>query len=220
MKLNHFIDHTLVKPAVTMAEIDILCKEALEYQFAAVCVPPHFVKQCKIFLNGSAVKVSTVIGFPFGYSAIEAKLAEILLSIVDEADELEVVINYTAIKNNDWQYISNEINHIVPIVKNSGKCLKIIIESGILNQDELEKCCKIYGIAQVDFLTTSTGFSENGATVETIKTMREQLPEAVKIKASGNIVSYEFAKQLVDAGASRLGCGAGVEIVKKQISSL
>ncbi|MEJ7681499.1 MAG: deoxyribose-phosphate aldolase [Segetibacter sp.] len=125
---------------------------------------------------GTNVKVATVIGFPFGYSAIEAKLAEILLAIVDGADELDVVVNIMAIKNNDWLYVSNEINHIIPIVKSKGKIIKIIIESGVLTQDELLKCCELYGAAGIDFLKTSTGYAEKGATAEAVRIMRENLP--------------------------------------------
>lgn len=213
MKLNSYIDHTILKPTTLIADVEKLCAEAKEHGFAAVCIPPPFVKISKAFLIGTNVKVATVIGFPFGYSAVEAKLAEILLSIVDGADELDVVVNIAAIKNNDWQYISNEINHIVPVVKNKGKVIKTIIESGILLEDELLKCCELYGAAGIDYLKTSTGYAEKGATVEVVRIMRKNLPAGVQIKASGGIRTYEFAKQLIDAGATRLGCSASVGIV-------
>src|SRR4051812_17525747 len=121
MKINQYIDHTILKPTTLVSDIENICNEAKEYNFAAVCVPPPFVKKSKELLSGTNVKVATVIGFPFGYSATEAKLAEILLSIVDGADELDVVINLLALKNNDWLYLSNEINHIMPVVKSKGK---------------------------------------------------------------------------------------------------
>jgi deoxyribose-phosphate aldolase len=179
-------------------------------------VPPLFVKKSKELLEGSGVKVATVIGFPFGYSAIEAKLAEILLAIVDGADELDVVINFTAIKNNDWLYAANEINHLMPVIKKKDKVIKVIIESGVLTQDELLKCCELYGAAGIDYLKTSTGFAEKGATLEAVKTMRENLPAHVKIKASGGIKTFEFANQLIAAGATRLGCSASVAIIEEQ----
>jgi len=216
MKINHYIDHTILKPVTVIAQIKNVCAEAKEYEFAAVCVPPLFVKKSKELLDGSEVKVATVIGFPFGYSAIEAKLAEILLAIVDGADELDVVINFTAIKNNDWLYAANEINHLMPVVKKRDKVIKVIIESGVLTQDELLKCCELYGAAGIDYLKTSTGFAEKGATLEAVKTMRENLPEHVKIKASGGIKTYEFAHQLIGAGATRLGCSASVAIIEEQ----
>src|SRR4051794_11258350 len=216
MKLNQYIDHTILKPTTLIGEVEKLCSEAKEYAFAAVCVPPPFVKIAKALLVGSNVKVSTVIGFPFGYSAVEAKLAEILLAIVDGADELDVVVNILAIKNNDWQYISNEINHIVPVIKSKQKVVKIIIESGVLSGDELLKCCELYGAAGIDYLKTSTGYAEQGATLEAVTTMRKNLPSHVQIKASGGIRDYAFAKQLLDAGATRLGCSASVAIVQGQ----
>lgn len=216
MKINHYIDHTILKPVTVTAQIKKVCAEAKQYEFAAVCVPPLFVKKSKELLEDSKVKVATVIGFPFGYSAIEAKLAEILLAIVDGADELDVVINFTAIKNNDWLYAANEINHLMPIIKKNDKVIKVIIESGVLTQDELLKCCELYGAAGIDYLKTSTGFAQTGATIEAVKTMRENLPPPVQIKASGGIKTYKFAEQLIAAGATRLGCSASVAIVEGQ----
>lgn len=214
MDLSKYIDHTILKPTTLLSDIEKLCTEAKKYHFAAVCIPPNFVKKAKVLTEGSAVKVATVIGFPFGYSAVEAKIAEILLAIVDGADELDVVINISAIKNNDWLYLANEINHIMPIIRSKNKVIKIIIESGILTDDEIIKCCEIYGLAGIDYLKTSTGYAEKGASVEAVKLFRLHLPDAVQIKASGGIRDYAFAKQLIDAGATRLGCSAGVAIVQ------
>ena len=213
MQLNKYIDHTILKPTTLVADIEKLCAEAILYQFAAVCVPPPFVKLAKRLVQGTTVKVATVIGFPFGYSAVEAKISEIVLAMIDGADELDVVINLIALKNNDWQYLANEINHIMPVAKSKGKGVKIIIESGLLTDDEIIKCCDIYAAAGIDYLKTSTGYAEKGATVETVKLMRKHLANAVHIKASGGIRTYEFAKQLVEAGATRLGCSASVAIV-------
>lgn len=214
MQLNKYIDHTILKPTTLIADIEKLCAEAQQYQFAAVCVPPPFIKLARHLLQGSPVKVATVIGFPFGYSAVEAKIAEIVLAMIDGAEELDIVINLIALKNNDWQYLANEINHIMPVAKSKGKVVKIIIESGILTNDEIIKCCDIYGVAGIDYLKTSTGYAEKGASVEAVKLMRLHLADQVKIKASGGIRTYEFARQLVEAGAERLGCSAGVAIVQ------
>ncbi|HRI19311.1 MAG TPA: deoxyribose-phosphate aldolase [Panacibacter sp.] len=216
MKLNAYIDHTILKPTTLITDIEKLCGEAIEYSFAAVCVPPTFVKKATQLLEGSAVKTATVIGFPFGYSAIEAKIAEAVLAMIDGADELDMVINLIALKNNDWAYLANEINHIMPVVKQKKKAIKIIIESGILTDDEIIKCCGLYGAAGIDFLKTSTGYAERGATAEAVKLMRKHLPQHVQIKASGGIRTYEFARELVEAGAGRLGCSAGVAIVQQQ----
>ncbi|MBW0178576.1 deoxyribose-phosphate aldolase [Sediminibacterium sp.] len=212
--LHHYIDHTILKPTTLIADIERLCDEAKQYSFAAVCVPPNFVKKAKSLLEGTDVKVATVIGFPFGYSAVESKIAEIVLAMVDGADELDVVINISAIKNGDWVYLANEINHIMPIVKSKNKVIKIIIESGVLTDDEIIKCCELYGVAGIDYLKTSTGYAEKGATIEAVKLFRLHLPAQVHIKASGGIRDHIFAQQLVEAGATRLGCSAGVAIVK------
>ena len=213
MPLNKYIDHTILKPTCLVSDIKKLCAEAKQYDFAAVCVPPNFVKLAKEQVAGSAVKVATVIGFPFGYSATEAKIAEIILAMVDGADELDVVANISAIKNGDWAAIADEINHIMPIIRSKGKAVKIIIESGVLTDEEIIKCCDIYGVAGIDFLKTSTGYAEKGASVEAVKLFRKHLPEAVHIKASGGIRDYATAKQMIDAGATRIGCSAGVAIV-------
>ena len=213
MPLNKYIDHTILKPTCLVSDIEKLCAEAKQYDFAAVCVPPNFVKLAKEKLVGSTVQVATVIGFPFGYSATEAKIAEIILAMVDGADELDVVANIAAIKNGDWSAIADEINHIMPIIRSKNKVVKIIIESGVLTDDEIIKCCDIYGIAGIDYLKTSTGYAEKGASVEAVKLFRKHLPDQVQIKASGGIRDYATAQLMIDAGATRIGCSAGVAIV-------
>lgn len=211
--INKYIDHTLLKPTCLVSEIIKLCAEAVLYDFAAVCVPPNFVKLAKEKTQGSTVKVATVIGFPFGYSATESKIAEVILAMVDGADELDVVANISAIKNADWSFIADEINHLMPIIRSKGKVIKIIIESGVLTDQEIIACCDIYGIAGIDFLKTSTGYAEKGATVEAVQLFRKHLPEAIQIKASGGIRDYATAKQMIEAGATRIGCSAGVAIM-------
>ena len=216
--LNKFIDHTLLKPTCLVSDIEKLCAEAKKYDFAAVCVPPLFVKLAKEKTEGTSVKVATVIGFPFGYSATEAKIAEIILAMVDGADELDVVANISAIKNGDWTAIADEINHILPIVRSKQKVIKIIIESGVLTNDEIIKCCDIYGVAGIDYLKTSTGYAEKGASVEAVALFRKYLPDNVQIKASGGIRDYATAQSMIEAGATRIGCSAGVAIVSGAIT--
>ena len=217
MRINQYIDHTLLKPTALIADIEQLCNEALQYNFAAVCVPPPLIKIAKKQLQNSIVKVATVIGFPFGYSAAEAKIAETLLAIVDGADELDMVINLIALKNNDWQYLANEINYVMPVIRQNNKLIKIIIESGILSDEEIIRCCELYGVTGVDFLKTSTGYAEKGASVHAVKLMRSHLPAQIKIKASGGIKTYQFAKELIETGADRLGCSSSVQIVLSQL---
>ncbi len=215
MNIAPYIDHTILKPTTTIKEVEQLCAAALQYGFAAVCVPPLFVRNARGFLSGAAVQVATVIGFPFGYSAIEAKVAEIVLAIIDGADELDVVINISAIKNNDWQFLANEINAILPIIKNKHKVIKVIIESGILTDEEIIRCCDLYGAAGVDFMKTSTGYAEKGATVAAVQLMRKHLSNKVRIKASGGVKTYAFAQSLIAAGADRLGCSSSIAIVNE-----
>lgn len=217
MLLNRYIDHTVLKPTTTLDNIRQLCMEAVEYDFAAVCIPPPFVKLAKTFVGNTNTKVATVTGFPFGYSAIEAKVAETVLAIIDEADELDMVANLLAIRNGDWKYLEKEIATIMPIIRNKGKVIKVIIESGILLEEEIIRCCQLYAKYQVDFVKTSTGYAEKGATVAAVKLMRANLPANIQIKASGGIRTFEFAKELIDAGATRLGCSGSVEIMKASV---
>jgi len=216
MNIASFIDHTVLKPTTTIEDAEKLCREAVEYGFAAVCIPPPFVKKVKMILDPTPVQVATVIGFPFGYSATEAKIAETVLAIVDGADELDMVINLVALRMSDWDFLTKEIRLVTEVVHNKGKIIKVIIESGILTNDEIIQCCQAFGALGIDLMKTSTGYAEKGATVEAVQLMRRHLPAAVKIKASGGIKTYAFAKQLVAAGAARLGCSASVQIVKEQ----
>lgn len=218
MDINRYIDHTILKPATTLENIKQLCMEAVEYNFAAVCVPPPFVKIAHQFVGNTNTKVATVTGFPFGYSCVEAKVAETVLAIIDQADELDMVINITALKNNDWAYLEKEIATILPIVRKKEKVIKVIIESGILLEEEIIRCCELYGKYQVDFVKTSTGYAEKGASVEAVKLMRAHLPSNIQIKASGGIRTFAFASELIEAGATRIGCSGSVEIMKESLA--
>lgn len=217
MELARYIDHTVLKQTTTLEDIKQLCMEVVEYNFAAACVPPPFVKLAKTFLGSTASKVATVVGFPFGYSALEAKVAETVLAIVDDVDELDMVINISALKNNDWEYLEKEIATVMPIIRSKHKVIKVIIESGILLEEEIIKCCELYSSYQVDFLKTSTGYAEKSATVAAVQLMRRHLPQNIQIKASGGIRTFAFAEELIAAGATRLGCSGSVAIVKEQL---
>lgn len=213
MKLNSLIDHTVLRQDTSLSDVTRVCNEAIQYGFAAVCIPPSYVKIASELLRDSEVKVSTVVGFPFGYQEWGTKELEILLACEKGADELDMVMNVAAAKDGDWKYIENEILSILPLVRQYGKTLKVIIESGILTDAEIIHCCRVYSKAGVDFVKTSTGFAEKGATVEAVKLLREHLPHQIQIKASGGIRTYAFAKALVDAGASRLGSNSSVDII-------
>ncbi len=213
MRIASYIDHTILKSTCLISEIEKICSEAVEYGFAAVCIPPPFVKRTKVILSPTTVKVATVLGFPFGYAAIESKVAEAVLALVDGADELDMVINLIALKNGDWDYLEKEITLIQQVIRQRGRIIKVIIESGMLTNEEIVKACNLYGKKGVDFLKTSTGYAEKGASIEAVQLMRKHLPSTVSIKASGGIKTYEFAIQLIEAGAKRLGCSASVAIV-------
>jgi deoxyribose-phosphate aldolase len=216
MSIASYIDHTVLKQTTSMADIKKLCDEAMQYGFAAVCVPPPLVRNAKTMLKDSKVKTATVIGFPFGYSAAKAKLFESRQAIDDGADELDVVINLIALKNQAWTYLEAELKYIIEAVREAGRLIKVIIESGVLTTEEIIKCCEIYSKAGVDFLKTSTGYAEKGASLEAVQLMREHLPSNIQIKASGGIRNYTFARQLIGAGADRLGCSASVDIVREE----
>jgi deoxyribose-phosphate aldolase len=217
MNIASFIDHTVLKPTTTNQEVKELCNEAKEYGFAAVCVPPPLVKNAKNFLKDSAVRVATVIGFPFGYSNAKAKIFETQQAIEDGADEMDFVINLIALRGKAWNYLESEIKYIVQEIHQNERLIKVIIESGILTDDEIVQCCEIYAKAGVDYLKTSTGYAEKGATPEAVQLMRKALPSSIKIKASGGIRNFVFARQLIGAGADRLGCSASVTIMKEQL---
>jgi deoxyribose-phosphate aldolase len=213
--LNKYIDHTILKPTTTLDDLKNICMEAVEYDFAAVCIPPPFVKLAKTFVGNTSTKVATVVGFPFGYSAIEAKVAETVLAIVDGADEIDMVANLLAIRNKDWAYVEKEIATMMGIIRSHSKVIKVIIESGILLDEEIIKCCELYAKYQVDFVKTSTGYAEKGATVHAVELMRANLPANIQIKASGGIRTFTFAQELIAAGATRLGCSGSVALMKE-----
>ena len=209
-----YIDHTLLKPTALLPDIKQLCEEAIAFEFAAVCVPPVFVSNTRDFISSSSVKLATVIGFPFGYSVPKAKLAEVQQAIREGAEELDIVINIAALKNKSWNFLQMEMRPLVDVIHENESVVKVIIESGILTRDEILQCCEIYSALDVDFIKTSTGYAEKGATIEAVELMRTNLPFNIKIKASGGIKSYKFARELVEAGADRLGCSSSIAIVQ------
>lgn len=219
MSLAQFIDHTILKNTTTAADVDKLCREAVGYHFAAVCIPPYYVQDARKLLGDSSVQLATVIGFPFGYHHYKTKAEEARIAVSEGADELDLVMNIAAFKTNDIAYVEMEIGVISEITSKHKKTLKVIIESGVLSDEEIIKCCELYQHYPVQFLKTSTGYADKGASVEAVKLMRKHLPEGIQIKASGGIRDAVFAKQLVAAGATRLGCSASVAIVKGETAS-
>lgn len=214
MSIAHYIDHTVLKQDTRLADVATACAEALQNRFASVCIPPFFVSAAKEKLAGSAVKVATVIGFPFGYSHFEAKKAEAMNALASGADELDMVINVAALVSGDMQTLISEIEAITNALKEQATTLKLILETGILADEQIIACCELYQKYPVQFLKTSTGYAAKGATVAAVALMRTRLPQSIQIKASGGIRDFTFAQELIDAGATRLGCSASVAIVK------
>ncbi len=217
MELTQYIDHTCIRPDTTIPDVEKLCSEAIEHKFQTICVPPLFVKMAKALTAEAAVKCAAVIGFPFGYSAIEAKVAEIVLAIIDGADEIEMVINTGAVKNNDWQYLASEINTVVPVVRSRGKKITVILETGLMTEEEIIRCCDIYGAAGVDFVKAGTGTMENALVAEQVKLIRKHLAEPVHIKAASGIKNYSDAKNLFNAGANRLSCHNSLKLLQEAL---
>lgn len=213
MELSHYIDHTILKQTTVDRDIEKLCHEAQSYNFASVCVPPNFVKMSTELLKDTSVKVATVIGFPFGYSCIQAKEAEIKQALEDGADEFDIVLNISNIKNEKWDEIKKEVNTLNSLVQSQNKISKIIIESGILSDKEIIICCQICAENNVNYVKTSTGYAESGASIRSVKLMRENLPESIKIKASGGIRTAQNVIDLIQAGAERIGASAGISII-------
>lgn len=212
--LARMVDHTLLKPDATHDQIAQLCYEARKYEFASVCVNPTHVKLCAELLRGAPVKVCTVIGFPLGASSPEVKVYETETAIRDGATEIDMVINVGALKAKDFNLVAQDINEVVRVAHATGAIVKVIIETSLLDQDEKVTACLLSKEAGADFVKTSTGFSGGGATVDDIALMRRVVGPEIGVKASGGVRTYEDAKNLVDAGATRLGASAGVKIVQ------
>ncbi|HHV26022.1 MAG TPA: deoxyribose-phosphate aldolase [Tissierellia bacterium] len=213
LNITSIIDHTLLKPEATKEMIEKLCSEAKEYNFFSVCVNPYYVKTAKEELEGSNVKIATVIGFPLGSTPKEVKAFEALEAIKNGADELDMVINIGALKDGDYTTVEEDIKAVVNEAADNA-LVKVIIETCLLDDEEKKKACEIAKAAGADFVKTSTGFSTGGATVEDVKLMREVVGEDLGVKASGGIRDYETAKKMVEAGASRIGASSSIEIAK------
>jgi deoxyribose-phosphate aldolase len=218
MKINQYIDHTALKAETNIKQIEKLCAEAKEYEFFSVCVNSYYVKKAAALLSGSNVKVCTVVGFPLGASTMETKRFEAMKACAEGAREIDMVINVSAIKSLDWQYVLDDMSSLAQVVHQQSGLLKVILETCLLTEEEKRKACELAVKANVDFVKTSTGFSTSGATVEDIKLMRS-IVGTMGVKASGGIRDAETARKMIEAGATRLGTSASVEIVKGLTSS-
>jgi deoxyribose-phosphate aldolase len=219
MKLNQYIDHTLLKPEANFSQIQKLCQEARDHQFFSVCINSYFVKKAVSLLSQSQVKVCTVVGFPLGASTMETKRFEAMKAVAEGALEIDMVMNISAVKSGEWQYVVDDMSSLAQVCHQQGAILKVILETCLLTDEEKKQACELAVKAKVDFVKTSTGFSTAGATVEDVKLMRSMVGPKMGVKASGGIRNTETALAMIAAGATRLGTSASVEILKGETST-
>ena len=209
------IDHTLLKPDATRDEIEALCREASEYRFASVCVNPTWVATCARILKGSAVAVCSVVGFPLGATTADAKQYEARRAIFDGAREIDMVINVGALKSGDLHLVEQDIHGVTLACRDANALSKVIIETALLTDDEKVTACTLAKAAAADFVKTSTGFGPGGATAADVALMRRIVGGEMGVKASGGVRTLEGVKEMVAAGATRIGASAGVRIVQQ-----
>ncbi|MEZ7605591.1 deoxyribose-phosphate aldolase [Streptococcus sp. 27098_8_113] len=217
MKLNKYIDHTLLKPDASQEQIETLIEEAKKYDFASVCVNPTWVSFAAQALKATDVKVCTVIGFPLGANTPELKAFETSDAIQNGANEIDMVMNIGALKSRNFDLVERDIRAVVEAAK--GTLVKVIIETCLLTDDEKVKACQIAQKAGADFVKTSTGFSTGGATVADVALMRKTVGPDMGVKASGGARSYEDALAFIKAGATRIGASSGVAIMEGDVAN-
>ena len=213
MELNKYIDHTLLKPEATKEQITKLCQEARQYDFASVCVNTCYVPLAKQLLAGSDVKVCCVVGFPLGAMNTVSKAFEAKTAVENGAQEVDMVINIGALKDKDYDYVTKDIAAVVEASKPA--IVKVIIEACLLTDEEKVEACKSSMNAKAEFVKTSTGFSTHGATPEDVALMKKTVGNVCKVKAAGGVRSYDDAMKMIEAGADRLGCSAGIKVMEE-----
>lgn len=213
MELNKYIDHTLLKPEATKEQITKLCQEARQYDFASVCVNTCYVPLAKQLLAGSDVKVCCVVGFPLGAMDTVSKAFEAKTAVENGAEEVDMVINIGALKDKNYDYVTKDIAAVVEASKPA--IVKVIIEACLLTDEEKVEACKCSMNAKAEFVKTSTGFSTHGATPEDVALMKKTVGDICKVKAAGGVRSYDDAMKMIEAGADRLGCSAGIKVMEE-----
>jgi len=208
---SSLIDHTNLRPDALHLDIEILCKEAIQYKFASVCINPVYVSYAKSILKDENPKVCSVVGFPLGADSEEMKYAEARFLIFQGVDEIDMVMNIAFLKERKLDLVKNETKKVVEAA--DGNCVKVIIETSLLNQDEKALACNIVMESGAAFVKTSTGFSSSGATLEDVRLIKKLVGDRVGIKASGGIKTNNEALKLIEAGATRIGTSRGVEII-------
>lgn len=216
--IESYIDHTILKSDASLNDISTLCREAIENNFASVCINPCFVPMAKSLLKESDVKVCTVIGFPLGATTSKSKAFEAKEAIENGASEIDMVINIGMLKSGDLEYVKNDIKCVAK--ECTGKAiLKVIIETALLTNEEKISVCNISKEAGADFVKTSTGFSTGGATVEDVMLMKSVVGDKLKVKASGGVRTYEDAEKMIKVGADRIGTSKSINILQESATS-
>jgi len=218
-EIARLIDHTLLKPDATRAQIEALCAEAREHGFATVCVNPTWVRLCAERLHGCETRVCTVAGFPLGATAPEVKAFETARAIADGACEVDMVMNVGALKSGDLRLVERDIAGVVAACRHGGAVSKVIIEAALLSDDEKVKACVIAKAACADFVKTSTGFGPGGATAADVALMRRVVGPEMGVKAAGGVRDLKSAQAMIEAGADRIGASVGVKIVQESRGS-
>ena len=213
LDMLHYVDHTQLKAFASWEDIQSLCEEAIRYQTASVCIPPSYIARVHE-KYGDAVNICTVVGFPLGYSVTEAKAEETKKAVKNGADEIDMVINISDVKNGDYDKVEKEIARLKEIT--GDKILKVIIETCYLTEEEKIAMCKAVTNAGADFIKTSTGFGTGGATLEDVELFKKHIGPEVKIKAAGGVRTVEDLKAFIDAGCSRIGTSSAVKLVTSE----
>ncbi len=213
--LAGIIEHTLLKPDCSLDEVRRICEEATQCGFVGVCIPPFFVRDAKRALGeGSRVRVATVVGFPMGYTGIAAKSEEIKRALDEGADEIDAVLNIAAVKSGNWNHVAHDVDGIARATSIRGRTSKLILECGLLTEDEIRQVADIARESGIHYLKTGTGFHGHPATPDMVRLLKSIAGDKMKVKASGGIRTRAGAEALVKAGADRLGTSAGLEIIK------
>ncbi len=218
MEIARMIDHTLLKPTATEAQIQTLCKEAIEQNFASVCINPSYVSLCASLLKDKTPKVCTVIGFPLGATSTQSKVEETKIAIADGAEEVDMVIHIGALIEGRLDYVLKDIKAVVAAAHAENVLVKVIVETVLLNEDQKIAVSKIVKESGADFIKTSTGFAGGGATVADVALMRQYVGPEMGIKAAGGVRNYDDAVAMIKAGATRIGTSSGVQILSGQTS--
>lgn len=216
MNISNYIDHTLLKHDSSLKDVQKLCEEAMEHGFKAVCIPPYFVKEAYRILENNPVEVCTVVGFPYGYHATFVKVEELKRAIDEGAGEMDVVVNISAILSQDWNYVANDIESCTRATHLKGKTIKVILETGALDEATIKRLCDICLESGVNFIKTSTGVNSSGAQADMVKMLKDYVNGKALIKASGGIKTKAQALKMIESGASRIGTSSGVAIVSKE----